>query len=352
MPANVAKRSKELFGVWYKKQKNKNHVFFYCSECNRDRRTDPVFFPEDDGSHLVCSECYMKLFEAALQKKQKEILLYSEVLPKGTKIHLGKKGHKCKKGFEEVSYYLLSKNGNKVLAKLSRCRGCGEIFDKGDKYNFLSFPDYDFIREDKYHNQKFLLDSATFPYQVRPTDFLTRMSTKRCIVAGHDLLDVQAQVKVLYKDYTIIEERIPATYCKTCEKYFILETDYQLLKNKGTILCNVVEETYWSNDHKGFYIVNNESLLFKMGYNVNAINNLDSRERQKILGTAMINKMMTRTEVLSHLDYLIRRSQGNVSLANAVNKWKEDRAFVRNFQEAVNTQYVVNSIRHRNYKKK
>ena len=89
-----------------------------------------------------------------------------------------------------------------------------------------------------------------------------------------------------------------------------------------------------------------------MGYNVNAINNLDSRERQKILGTAMINKMMTRTEVLSHLDYLIRRSQGNVSLANAVNKWKEDRAFVRNFQETVNTQYVVNSIRHRNYKKK
>lgn len=352
MPKTVAKKSKEFLGVEYRKHKNKNHEFFFCSKCNKDRRTNPYYYRTGDEANLICAECYEKLFNDALQKKQKNIPQSAGVLSQGSTIHIGRKNHKCKKGFEEIWYYLLTSSGKKTLVKLFQCRSCGEIFAKGDRFSPSTFPDYDYVREILQQRQNKLFDMETLTHQVMSTDFLTRMSAKRCIVAGHELLDIQARVKVLCNDYKVMEDVIPASYCRTCEKYFILEADYQMLKEKGTILCNVVEQTYWGKNNNGFHSVSDESLLFKMGYNVNAINNLNYRERQKILETALANKLLTKAEILSHLDYLIRRSQNNMALVNAVNKWKEDREFVRRFHETAASQYAVDSIFHRNYKTK
>ncbi len=38
--------------------------------------------------------------------------------------------------------------------------------------------------------------------------------------------------------------------------------------------------------------------------------------------------ILSKAEVSSHLDYLIKRSKNNPSLRNAVSKWQDDREYV------------------------
>lgn len=58
---------------------------------------------------------------------------------------------------------------------------------------------------------------------------------------------------------------------------------------------------------------------------------------------------MTRLEIISHLDYLIRRSQNRKGFSEAVDKWKSDRDFVSNYTLDRAKPYEARKIVHRSY---
>ncbi len=160
--------------------------------------------------------------------------------------------------------------------------------------------------------------------------FITRLSGSNA--GDHSFIDIIALVPILSTDNKIISRQVPALLCKKCHHFYIFETEIENLEQSGKILCKVVNEDYWASTNKteAIFTLKSESILHQMGYNVNSQINLKDYERQKILRDAISNGILTRGEVLSHIDYLIRRSKEQISLRNAVEKWKRDRQFVAN----------------------
>ena len=145
-------------------------------------------------------------------------------------------------------------------------------------------------------------------------------------------MDVIATVKVLNSVGVLKEVSVPAAYCKTCNKYYILETEYQKLKKYGHIVCKVVENTYWTKDLKDNpFNLNEESVLHLLGYNVNAQANLSQSQRWGLLETMVDEKVLTRMEICSHLDYLINQSKNRKNFDLAISKWKSDRAYISKY---------------------
>ena len=95
-----------------------------------------------------------------------------------------------------------------------------------------------------------------------------------------------------------------------------------------------------------------ESLLHSLGYNVNAQEDLSDTERQRILSIVIDERVMEKGEVLSFLDYLIRRSLGNPRMDNARDKWTCDRQFVSHYKRQPSKRVDVESITIRRYRSK
>lgn len=67
-----------------------------------------------------------------------------------------------------------------------------------------------------------------------------------------------------------------------------------------------------------------------LGYNVNQQANLSQVQRWGILEIAVDEKIMTRMEICSHIDYLIKRSKNKKNFDLAISKWKADRNHISN----------------------
>ena len=60
--------------------------------------------------------------------------------------------------------------------------------------------------------------------------------------------------------------------------------------------------------------------------------------------------ILSKAEVCSHLDYLIKRSKNNPSLRNAVSKWQDDREYVNGIVTSLDTGKLISKkITHSNY---
>lgn len=88
-----------------------------------------------------------------------------------------------------------------------------------------------------------------------------------------------------------------------------------------------------------------------MGYNVNAQENLLKSQRWRILEIIVDERILTRMEICSHLDYLIARSRRRSNFLAARSKWLEDRNHIINYQSDKVDTVTANSIIHRSYKK-
>lgn len=161
--------------------------------------------------------------------------------------------------------------------------------------------------------------------------FLTRSSLSYCHSHNHNLTDINGQLAILRVGGKVFIKNVPATWCSNCARFYILEYDYLRCAKEGTILCKIVEETYWqqrSYEREEGYNLKDESLLHSMGYNVNSQLGLTKIERERILRYAIKYGVLTKGEICSHLDYLIRRSKKMKNMKNAIIKWQHDRKFV------------------------
>ena len=140
---------------------------------------------------------------------------------------------------------------------------------------------------------------------------------------------ITANIDIAMSSGTIIQEKAYLGYCPECGAYFILEYDYKRLRSLGVLLCQVISNDNYKNS-TDFSNLKPESLLHQSGYNVSSTNNLSIAQRQEILRRVIVNKLYSPAELVSFLDWLIKRNS-NVSGKNmnsALDKWKADRKFV------------------------
>lgn len=123
-----------------------------------------------------------------------------------------------------------------------------------------------------------------------------------------------------------------AAYCYTCDKYYVLNTVLKELHLQGSIPKYI----FSSEDTGDQSRVNNyelESILAANGYTVAKNSGLSDFQRQQILENIIDMGIMTRNEIIYHLEGLIelRKLQRYKDFSEAIDKWKSDIRYVINY---------------------
>ena len=87
-----------------------------------------------------------------------------------------------------------------------------------------------------------------------------------------------------------------------------------------------------------------ESILMQFGYTVSQEEGLSASRRQKILAVMIDNKILSKSEIISYLDFFISQRQYQSKFELAVSKWEADREFVQEYKVGEYTQFGVNAI--------
>ncbi len=278
------------------------------------------------------------------------------MIAKGTAIFVGE--HQCVSQEIKVINFdgiLINDNGENISVPLKRCIMCGKTIIQPDIMKGIcknnSFSLYHFMGA--HHGEEFNKTNTKI-HDITPKHFLTRTNIgKLCVKDGHKLTDIKARIKVLSSPGKVNEVIIPAAHCERCDKYYILESHYQMVKRQGVIICKVVEEKFWRRDNNGisYSNLNKESVLHIMGYNVSEVIGLTSIQRHRILEMIVDEHILSRMEICNHLDWLIERNSYRDNFKYAIEKWTDDREYIANYNTKDMKIVDVGVVTRRTYKK-
>ena len=126
---------------------------------------------------------------------------------------------------------------------------------------------------------------------------------------------------------------------------FILESTYIRLRNMSVVLCRICDEkSYLKNSCINGMRLAQESILMQFGYTVSQEEGLSASRRQKILAVMIDNKVLSKSEIISYLDFFISQRHYQSKFELAISKWEMDREFVRGYRAGEYTQFGVNAI--------
>lgn len=181
---------------------------------------------------------------------------------------------------------------------------------------------------------------------IRVKDFVVRRTTFKCMHEGHALRNIDGIIQIINDKGEIIQSKVTAGYCPNCNVFFIMESTYQRLKMKGTPICRISDEkTYMKNsiNANGMRLAQ-ESILMQYGYNVSQQEGLTGSRRRKILAVLIDNNVLTRTDIISYLDFFINQRKNQHKYEKAIEKWEDDREFVAEYKTGAYTQYGISGI--------
>ena len=185
-------------------------------------------------------------------------------------------------------------------------------------------------------NKEIVAEPSVLPKKRRVNigikDFVVRRNVFKCIHNKHSIEDVDVVVKIMNKNIEIEEVVVLAGYCKQCKVFFILESTYQQLLRKGVVAFRTVDEKrYLSQSYLNGKLLAQESILMQFGYTVSQTEGLSEERRHKILSVLVDNHILTKSEIISYLDFFISQRKSD-KFALAVAKWTIDRNYIRNYK--------------------
>lgn len=111
------------------------------------------------------------------------------------------------------------------------------------------------------------------------------------------------------------------------------------------VLCRVTDEkNYMKSGYINGMKLAQESLLMQYGYNVSQTEGFTTTGRQKILAVIIDNKIMSKSEIISYIDFFISQRSSNSRMEVAISKWEADREFVENYKIGLYSQFGVKAI--------
>ena len=177
-------------------------------------------------------------------------------------------------------------------------------------------------------------------------DFVIRRNVFKCIHKGHQLKDMFGTVDIINVKGQKKSVQVSVGYCPDCNIYYVHDSSLKLLCNKGTPLCRIKDEKKYSVSFTpGMNLkMSDESVLMRYGYNVNTTVNLSSSRRQNILAVLIDYDLISKSQIISLLDFFISQRRNMTNMENAVKKWTEDREFVEYYDPGTYRRVVINSI--------
>ena len=177
-------------------------------------------------------------------------------------------------------------------------------------------------------------DLTLLGYGISFEDFVVR-SNKRYCAFNHDSVYIVARISVLTKGGKIVNKDIPAGYCPSCGCYYITQYDFDIIGEYGIPLCQqFTREEYLqikTGERRHIYKAN--SILSQMGYNVGQKDNLSNTQRRDILSLAIDKGIYSKAQLDSFLNWLISSRKQNPSMENAIDRWQDDRLFIKDYKK-------------------
>lgn len=230
----------------------------------------------------------------------------------------------CNYSMDET-YTKFKENNTKSLITRTidtyRCNCCNRFFVCDYVINNIGLKNTNLVISHKYYNKIPLININSV---------VVLKNTFKC--SSHRTEDFLAQVPILDKDGNIFYHSLDASYCFECDRFTILEEDFNAIKD--IILCKIVDETYISNQtlNNNFYSEQDVSVLKYYGYNVQTKKNISEQQRHIILSSLIEAGIMNRRQVIDHIKVLIQRGSKIPSWSEATQKWKDDIEFVNAYK--------------------
>lgn len=216
---------------------------------------------------------------------------------------------------------------------LKRKVSCNYILNKCRFAYFCDTPTYSDI----------ISSSSVSKRRISQIDVIVLSSTKHCTNLNHNVIDYIGVLPIATeKGVNNLELNI--CYCWECNKYIMLTSTY--LKIKGDPICMVKDQRtnkILNKPYDGFWLNSTEHIIHQYGYNVRSGNGMLSTDRQEILAKIINNGVLSKNEIISHLEYCIRMASGRETMSSAIRKWQQDIEFVRKYNIKAE-KVAVNSI--------
>ena len=208
---------------------------------------------------------------------------------------------------------------------------------------------------------KTYIDTTKKDYDVTGYDFVVRLSVLKCRNKNHQLQDIQASIITVSRLGTISKIKVPAGYCPACKMFFIMDNIYRRIRSSGIPICRVMDEKTYNEEGFGnsgrerskitsYDRLAHESVLRQFGYSVNQVDDLTAVQRHNILAAMVDYKVLTKTEIISYLEYFInnrknqRNKDGSYRYAVAVDRWREDREWISGYKTGSFKEVAVKRI--------
>lgn len=137
--------------------------------------------------------------------------------------------------------------------------------------------------------------------------------------------------------------KLNTNYCPQCKKCFISYNEYMNYRRRyGVLLGNIkiANGSFIPSETE----LSEESILHICGYSVNQSDNLSIEERHAILQYLIDSKVSSKPEIISYLDFFIRRNGKKQNMEEAVRRWTEDINWVRDYQINRQHHYEITNI--------
>lgn len=157
---------------------------------------------------------------------------------------------------------------------------------------------------------------------------------RKCTNESHPLIDILAKLRISTRPIgAIITYEIPAAYCKQCDLYFILKSDFKIAKEKGIILCPIIDRTQkYLEKHKKQVQTGSESKIHQLGYNVIKGNGYTNEQRHVVLANIDENTNISRHEIKSLIIKCIAQHKNQPNYIDSVKAWQNDLEFISNYR--------------------
>lgn len=124
---------------------------------------------------------------------------------------------------------------------------------------------------------------------------------------------------------------IDVYFSKRQNKYFINEESYRQYRLRyGLPYVHLVADEYDGDMDYGNLRKNSELNLY--GYTVAKTAEMSTGERQRLLQQLMDNGLMSKHQIVNHLEWLIHRQSRRVKMEDACDCWREDLRFVNSYR--------------------
>ena len=183
---------------------------------------------------------------------------------------------------------------------------------------------------------------------IEVKDFIVKRSTLGCSYKKHKIELIDALVNFRDRNGEVRQRLIPAGYCPQCKTYFIMESTLENLKRYGVPLCKIIDEKMYQQIQSGHGLdLAPQSILMQYGYNVSQKDNLSSVQRRGILEMLINERICTKHEIISLLNYFIhmREARDTNMYDLAISKWEADRDYVDNYGVGSHRKVGVGTIR-------